>query len=164
MTLLSVLIFIITVVADRLVKLWAQTSLAPVVDIPIWEGVFHLHYAENRGAAFSMLQGATWFFIIITVAALIGMIFVLFRVRKHRHWTLILALTLIASGALGNLIDRITLGYVVDMFYFKLINFAIFNVADACITIGAIFYFIYILFFYEKLDRAQRTGESGANE
>jgi len=164
MTVFLILLFIGTLVLDRIVKIWSQTVLQPVVDMPLWDGVFHLHYAENHGAAFSMLSGATYFFIGVTAVALVAILILLIRIRRHRHWTLSVGLVLIASGAIGNLIDRVIYGYVIDMLYFKLINFAIFNVADMCVCIGAGFYFLYVLFVYEKIDRRLKTAEAGTAE
>ncbi len=149
MLIISLIVLALTLVCDRLVKSWAVNSLAAVSDIPLIDGVFHLHYAENRGAAFSMLTGQIWFFVVITVVALAVMAVIFVRYYK-RHWTLALGLSLIVSGAIGNLIDRVSLGYVIDMFYFKLINFAIFNVADTCVTIGTVLIIIYILFINGK--------------
>ncbi len=157
---ISVAIAVVALVVDQLTKFWAQHSLQPVRDIPLWDGVFHLHYARNTGAAFSMLEGHNWLFFIFTVVVVAGMVWYLFRHRRDMHPLLRVALGLIIGGALGNFIDRVTLGYVVDFLYFKLINFAIFNVADSALVIGCILMGIYILFIHEKYThRANQPGE-----
>lgn len=126
--------------ADRLVALSGRT-------LPLIDGVFHLTYVENRGAAFGMLQNARWFFIVLTVAVLIGIAIFWYKERRRMSLILRLAASLVFAGALGNLIDRIALGYVRDMFDFRLIDFWVFNVADAAITVGAVCLVIGILFF-----------------
>ena len=136
------------VALDQLSKLWAVRSLEPIGKIAIIKDVFNLRYVENTGAAFSMLQGKTFILVAIPIIASIGMIYLLCSKMvksKTGSW----GVALILAGALGNLIDRIFRGAVVDMFDFALINFPVFNVADICVTIGAVLFFIYAIFFYE---------------
>ncbi len=123
---------------DQLVKYLTDTHLMPIgSSVPLWKDVFHFTSAHNTGAAFGMLSGSRW--LLITVSLLSCAVLVGFLIKKGRHQHLLLriSLALILAGALGNLIDRIVLGYVRDMLDFRLINFAIFNVADSCVTIGA---------------------------
>lgn len=155
---LTLIVFAATVLLDRLTKAWAMGPLREAGDLPLWEGVFHFHYTENRGAAFGMFQGMGWVFIAITVLALAVVAVVLWKTRGKTHPLLSVCLGLLASGAVGNLIDRLWLGYVVDFLYFKLINFAIFNVADACITLGAIGLAVYVLFVHERYKARQSGG------
>ncbi len=103
--------------------------------IPLWEGVFHLTSHRNRGAAFGILQDQRWFFVVITTLIVAGIIFYMYKIARTRP-LLSFGLGLILGGALGNFFDRLLFGEVVDFFHFVLINFAIFNVADAAITIG----------------------------
>ena len=161
--LISLTIAVAAIVLDQLTKHWAQTSLQAVGDIPLWEGVFHFHYARNTGAAFSMLEGHNWFFFIFTVVVVAGMSWYLFRHRKGMHPLPQVALGLIIGGALGNFIDRVSLGYVVDFLYFKLINFAIFNVADSALVVGCILMGIYILLIHERHTGQLKQPEEGAH-
>lgn len=131
-------------VADRLVKWWASGVLKQVVDIPVINGVFHLHYKPNFGAALSMFEGMRWILVGVTGLG-IAFVFYLLLKRPFHSKLFLTGLALIASGGIGNWIDRIKYGYVVDMFYIKLINFPIFNVADLCITSGAILVILYLL-------------------
>ena len=156
---LTLIVFAATVLLDRLTKAWAMGPLRAAGDLPLWEGVFHFHYTENRGAAFGMFQGMGWAFIAITVLALAVVAVVLWKTRGKMHPLLAVCLGLLAGGAVGNLIDRLWLGYVVDFLYFKLINFAIFNVADACITSGAIGLALYVLFVHERY-KARQAGSA----
>lgn len=134
------------VVLDQFTKWLAITKLKPIHDYPIVDGVFHLTYVENRGAAFGILQGKKILFIIITV---IVMAFVTVYYHKlpsggKYNW-MKFCLILIGGGAIGNLIDRIRLNYVVDFLYFKLIDFPVFNVADICVVVGVAILAVLIL-------------------
>ena len=137
---LEAIVFLVFVVLDQLTKLWAAGALVTQYggSLPVIEGVFHFTYVENRGAAFSLLQNQRWLFIVLTVAVSALIVAVLLKKRRSFAVLTRLSLTLLLSGAVGNLIDRIALGYVRDMLDFCLINFPVFNVADCCVTIGAI--------------------------
>ncbi len=104
--------------------------------ITLIKHILNLTYTENRGAAFGMLDDQRWIFMTISVIAIIGIGIYLFAFCKE-GWLFQLGLTLIVSGGIGNMIDRIALGYVVDMLEFDFMEFAIFNVADSFICIGA---------------------------
>ena len=162
--LLSLGIAVAAVILDQLTKYWVQTGLQPVGDIPLWEGVFHFHYARNTGAAFSMLEGQMWIFFLFTLVAVGGLGWYLVRYRRGMHPLLRVAIGLIIGGAIGNFIDRVALGYVVDFLYFKLINFAIFNVADSALVVGCILMGVYILFVHEKYTQAQTGTKEEADD
>lgn len=118
-------------------------------------GVFELYYSENRGAAFGMLQEKQLFFFLIAVLVLAGVLYMLWRMPDGKHYRpLAVCLMLIASGAVGNMIDRITQSYVVDFLYFSLINFPIFNVADCYVTCSAVGLVLLIMFYYKDEDMA----------
>ena len=106
--------------------------------------VVSLTYLKNSGAAFSMLENQQWFFTIITLTAMGAAFVYLYRHIKGSLW-LLLGLTLIISGGIGNFIDRVRQGFVVDMFHLDFMNFAIFNVADIYLTVGVGLLLIYIL-------------------
>ncbi|NLG36846.1 MAG: signal peptidase II [Clostridiales bacterium] len=152
----------IVLLLDRLTKMWVLGTLKPVGDIPLWEGVFHFHYTENTGAAFGMLPGFRWVFLALSAAAaLIIAGWVIYR-RRGLHWLAYMTLGLILGGAVGNLIDRIRFGYVLDFLYFKLIDFAIFNVADMGLVAGSILLGVYLLFIHERHTHGGKdTGDSG---
>jgi signal peptidase II len=152
--------------ADRLVKLWAAGPLVSLHggSLPLIEGVFHFTYAENRGAAFSMLQGQKWLLIGVTgIICLVGLYFLFFS-RRRLPVLPSIAIALALGGALGNLYDRIFLGYVIDMLDFCLINFAVFNVADSCVNVGVVLLAIWMIFFEEKDKKkiSWRWGAPGA--
>ncbi len=133
------------VAADQLSKLWALNTLAPIHSIPIIEGVFELMYTENRGAAFGILQGFRWGFLVLTLPVVIMIVGLYIKLGRYRL-SYRIALTMMLSGALGNAIDRLFRGFVVDFFYFKLINFAVFNVADSLLVCGTILFAVILLF------------------
>ena len=106
--------------------------------------VVSLTYLKNSGAAFSMLENQQWFFTIITLIAMGAAFVYLYRHIESSIW-LLLGLTLIISGGIGNFIDRLRQGFVVDMFHLDFMNFAIFNVADIYLSIGVGLLLIYLL-------------------
>ena len=106
--------------------------------------VVSLTYLKNSGAAFSMLENQQWFFTIITLIAMGAAFVYLYRHIEGSIW-LLLGLTLIISGGIGNFIDRLRQGFVVDMFHLDFMNFAIFNVADIYLSIGVGLLVIYLL-------------------
>ena len=141
----------ILVVVDQITKIWAIHGLhhADRV-IPIIEGVFELHYTENPGVAFSMLEGQRWIFIPVTIVACVAILIMMLRspLRVHRLFNIICVLIL--AGAIGNLIDRIVYGFVVDFLYFKLIDFPVFNVADCYVTVSAFILLFTLMFFIKE--------------
>lgn len=118
--------------------------------------IFDLTYVRNEGAIFGSMSGHRWFLIGFTAIAIIAGIFILFRYMR-RSKMLTLALVLFISGGIGNLIDRIRLGYVVDMFDFQLFEFAVFNVADILVVAAIICLFIYVFFIDSRIDEADKA-------
>lgn len=130
-------IIVALIVIDQLVKAYVVQNLA-LGEIKSWiPNLVSLTYLQNRGAAFSILQDQQWFFAVITLVVMAGAVWYL-----HKHiedsWWLVTGLVLIIAGGLGNFIDRISQGFVVDMFHLDFINFAIFNVADSYLTVGVL--------------------------
>lgn len=144
-----IIIFGILLAEDIFTKSLVVKILKPVGEINVIDGFFYFTYVENRGMAFGMLKGARWFFIAATVIVL-GLIFYYFVRCRRIHSPLILrvAAVLIGSGALGNLIDRIRLGYVVDFLRFEFFghSFAVFNFADILVCCGTGLLCFYLLF------------------
>jgi signal peptidase II len=137
---------------DQLVKYLTTTLLMGQSPYVVIENVFELLYTTNRGAAFGMMQGWQVFFIIMTVLFLVAIIFFWIKIpRTKRYIGIRISTVFIIPGALGNLIDRARQGYVVDTFYFKPINFPVFNMADSY-TVIACFLFAFLVLFYYKED------------
>ena len=152
---------IVLILADRLTKRWAVAGLKDHDPVVLIRGVLELKYLENRGAAFGIFQNRQWFFVLVSVLVLAGIIFLSFRIpREGRFFPLMLCLCLIGAGAAGNMIDRVLHRYVVDFIYFKLIDFPIFNVADIYVTCAAFLLAFLVIFHYreEDLDRIFSPG------
>ena len=145
--LLYLVIVAVAVALDLVSKHLAVKYLKPIGTFKIIDGVFQLSYRQNTGAAFSILEGQQLFFI-ITTGILLLIIAYLLVANVVQSFPAACALACVFGGGVGNLIDRINTGYVVDMFDFCLINFAVFNVADIFITCGSIL-FILIYIFYK---------------
>ena len=152
------LYFIITAVLvelDQISKVLAVNALKGKADIDIIKGVLSLSYLENSGAAWGIFSGKISMFMIITVVMLLIISYVVIRIPKNKKYIfLYIICILLASGAIGNFIDRIRFGYVRDFIYFNLINFPIFNVADCFVTISVALLIIAILFVYKEGDFA----------
>ena len=152
-------VMFLLIALDQYTKYLAVVNLKDRPAIPVIEGVFELNYLENRGAAFGMLQNQKVFFIFIACIILVAIFYVLFKIPKDRKYIwLHILLVLIASGAVGNMIDRVRLEYVVDFLYFVLINFPVFNVADICVVAGCGLMIVYLIVF------ENRNGSSGKNK
>lgn len=122
-------------------------------NINIINGVLELNYLENTGAAFGVLENQKAFFIFVAVVVLSVIGYVLLKTPDHKKYRILhISLSLIAAGAIGNMIDRIRLNYVVDFIYFSLINFPIFNVADMYVTVSTAVLMILLLFVYKESD------------
>lgn len=121
---------------DQLTKFLAVKYLMPIDTFPIIEGVIHLTYVENTGAAFGMLKNAPWLFNTVSVVTVIAMSLYLYLGHAENKLYAV-ASAMVISGGIGNMIDRVSLKYVVDFIDFRLINFAVFNGADSFICVGA---------------------------
>ena len=133
------------IIGDQLVKLWIVNNFSLHDGMQFINGIVSLLYVRNTGAAWGMFEGKMFFFYAITAVAVGTLLYLMFK-EKGKSKLLLTAYAFILAGAVGNFIDRIRLGYVVDMFKFEFIDFPIFNVADICLTFGVIFLFYYIIF------------------
>lgn len=132
-------LIIILIVGDQIIKHAVVAHIALGGQVPLIPGVLSLTHLRNDGAAWSILQGQMWFFALISIVALAVMGWFFWQYRHQRdQWLEELGLALMMAGTVGNFIDRLTNGYVVDMFQLDFINFPIFNFADSCLTVGVI--------------------------
>lgn len=141
------------VILDQWTKHMAVLHLKNQKPYLLIPDVFQLSYLENRGAAFGLFQNQKVFFF-ISAAVILGIVvwFYLKVPMEKRFLPLRICAVMVASGAIGNLIDRVRLNYVVDFFYFELIDFPVFNVADIFVTISTIVLAVLILFYYKEED------------
>lgn len=157
MLIISIAIIVLLIAADQFLKYFMVNSvfaeslsrdLIKFGDLDI----IGLRYVENRGAAFSSFEGARWFLIILTLALIVLLIVWVIKDKKKNPFMVYSAAAVIAGG-IGNLIDRIRLGYVIDYIEIRLFNFAIFNFADICVVLGAICLVIYVCFIENKSEK-----------
>ncbi len=141
-------IFIIAIL-DQAAKIFAAGLLPSVKTIPVIEDVFHLTYVENTGAGFGVFKDYTWLLTALTIIVIIAVVGYYVN-KRPKNKILVTALTFMMGGAVGNVVDRVRLGYVIDFFDFTFIDFPVFNIADCFITAGAIIFAVYILFFSDK--------------
>jgi len=137
---------------DQLSKLLVLRYIKPEDTIPLLKGIFHLTYCENRGAAFGILQGRFGLLFITTLLVIIAVTVYMIK-KRPQSLTLTTSVTLLIGGAIGNLIDRVCRGFVIDFLDFRLIHFPIFNIADCFVVCGAILLVIYVLFIEEHKDK-----------
>lgn len=144
-------IFFIGLIADQLTKYWVSLQIKPHNTVPLVENVLHFTYSENTGAAFSIFRGMQSFLVILTSIGMALIFVYMVRIKGDGKALLQFSLALILAGGVGNLIDRLRLGYVIDFIDVRLINFAIFNVADILISIGMFLLIVDSLFVSKTL-------------
>ena len=138
---------------DQWTKFLAVENLKGKADIPLIPNVLYFQYLENRGAAFGIFQDQKIFLVVLTSLILVGVCYVLWKIPADKKYIFLKLLCfLITAGGIGNLIDRIRLDYVIDFIYFAPIDFPVFNVADIYVSVGMIFLFIVVLFYYKDED------------
>lgn len=144
---------------DQILKVLAMEYLKPIGSYPIIPDVFHLTYVENRGAAFGMMAGQKWLLVWVTAIVILAAVAVVMA-GKIKNTTVLLAVATIMGGGVGNLIDRVYRGFVVDYVHLKIIDFAVFNFADICVTVGTAILLIYLLFYELKHKNKEAAGEA----
>ena len=156
--LMAVMAIVITV-ADQLSKYFTVQNIPLKGTVPALEGVFHFTYVQNNGAAFSSFEGMLWLFALIFAAFTAGIIWEFSKKKMgfttFERW----CIAAIWAGGLGNMIDRIRLGYVVDMIEVDFIDFAVFNVADIFITCGCILLLVHLVFFNKPFWKDEKKVE-----
>ena len=135
----------LAVALDQISKALAVVYLKPIATLPLWKDVFHLTYRINYGAAWSLFEDQPWVFMPVSTVAIVGILIYYFWDKKLTP-AIRYPLAMIVGGGIGNMIDRIFVGYVVDFFDARFINFPVFNVADCFVTVGAFTLFFVILY------------------
>ena len=162
-------IIVIGIILDQLTKLLSVKFLTKVSTVPLIQNVLHLTYVENTGAAFGMLKDHRWVFLTISTVAIIA--FLAYLYLGHAESMLYgVSLAMVISGGIGNMIDRLALGYVVDFIDFRLIDFAVFNGADSFVCVGAGLLILALIidlvkeYKEEKIKKAEGVAESVKEE
>lgn len=135
---------LLVVLLDYITKRIVSGNMVLYQSIPVIKGVFNITYVKNTGASFGMMAGARWFFVAVTVILIAAVIYYAVK-NKIIDKLFLVSASFVVGGGIGNLIDRIATGAVVDFFDFCLINFAIFNVADCFVVVGVILMAIYYI-------------------
>jgi len=139
---------VLVIAADQVLKFWTVANIplnaAPEDEIPMIPGLVHLTYIRNTGAAFGMMQGGRWLFLLLLAAFCVLVVWAIRTNKLTDEFQRILAV-LAVGGAIGNGIDRAAYGYVVDMFEVEFMNFAVFNLADAVLCVACFLFVIAVL-------------------
>jgi len=157
----GILTIIGLVLLDQYTKILAVKHLKDQADIPILKDIFELSYVENRGAAFGMMQNKQTFFIVTTILVVALILWFYHTMPMEKKFIPgRITLVFVVAGAIGNFIDRVSQGFVVDFLYFELINFPVFNVADIYVTCSVFVLAFLLLFYYkeEDIDRIMTVG------
>jgi len=145
--------FFLLVTIDQITKYWARTALQEDGPISIIPGVLKLQYHENTGAVWGIMTGKTVLLTVGSIVLFFILLFLYFKIpQKRRFLPIQIIWVFIMAGAIGNIIDRITLKYVVDFVYIELIDFPIFNIADNYLTLSSILLLILGIFYYKEDD------------
>ena len=159
---LYAILALVLLAADQVTKFLVRANIDLGESIPFIPHLLDLTYVQNTGAAFSILRERTW--LLALVSALVVVIVAVLVARGVIGGKLgRLAALLVMCGGVGNLIDRVVLGYVTDMLETVFMDFPVFNLADCYITIGVVLLFIYVLFFYDKEEKKEVEHGDGAD-
>lgn len=143
------LAIVLCIAADQAVKFYVVSHLELYEHAPLLPGIVELFHIRNTGGGFSILAGHTWVLTALTALLMLGIAVLLVK-KYFSHPLAMWTLTIILGGGLGNLIDRVRLGYVVDMFNFQFMNYPVFNVADILVVCGTIGFAAYYLLLHDK--------------
>ncbi len=162
-SMLAALIAVVAVILDQITKYFVVQNIELYGTKPFIPGVMSLYHTRNTGAAFSMFSEHRWVFMVFSVISMAMIVYILWKEYK-RHILMNISLGMILGGGIGNMIDRVRLEYVVDFFHTDFVDFAIFNVADCFITVGAVVLAVYLLFFEPKVEKRLAEEQKRAQE
>lgn len=157
-SMLAAILVIFIVLFDQITKYFADLYLQNCDAVGMIPNIISLRYHRNSGAAWGILSDHRWVFMVISSLAIIVIIVFLIYTRKHKQSRLLtISLSFFLGGGIGNMIDRVRLGYVIDFLRFDFIDFPIFNIADSFITIGAVIMLLYLILDTVKEEKAKRA-------
>lgn len=164
-SIISIIVIAFSVIFDQLTKLTVVKLLELGESVEVIPGVFNFTYIHNRGAAFGMLDEHRWVFMVISTVAIVAILVYLFKFAPKSN-LLRIGLSLVVGGGIGNMIDRVALGYVVDFLDFCAFDFWvwIFNVADACVCVGAGVIALYFIIDIVKEAREEKAKKYSTEE
>ncbi|MGZ4107098.1 MAG: signal peptidase II [Tumebacillaceae bacterium] len=144
---------------DQWVKYYIRAHMTMGDTVAVWPGVLNLTYIGNEGAAFSILAGQQWFFVLCTIAVIIAVAYFRRKGVMKGNRLLETGVALLVGGAIGNAIDRVTLHFVTDFFELKFVHFAIFNVADIAVNLAVVFMVLHVILGERKAKQARPQEE-----
>lgn len=156
-------VFLATVLLDRVTKQLVLKYIAQGEIVPCVPGVFHLTYLENKGAAFGMLANNRWIFMVFSVVAMAAMVWYVIKENPRSAWVKT-SLALLLGGGIGNMIDRVFRGSVTDFIDFEFVRFYVFNVADACVTVGCAILVVYVIVQSVKERKKRQSKDENDDE
>lgn len=156
-----ILAIVLCVAADQTLKFWTVENLALYESAPLIPGIVELRYIQNTGGGFSILTGHTWFLAAMTAVLMLVIAGLLVK-KVFTHPLAVWTLVIVLGGGIGNLIDRVRLGFVVDMFNLQFMNYPVFNVADILVVCGAIGFGVYYMLLHDKVTAKEK--ETGQEE
>ena len=164
----TILVTVLAVIADQVSKHFLGAFLRGLdtQSYPLLPDILHLTYVENRGAAFGMLADHRWVFMILSVLGIAAILLLVAKEKPESRWVQ-LAAGLIVGGGIGNMIDRVRLGYVIDFIDCRFVDFYVFNIADCCVTVGCGLYMLLVVIETirdRKKKKASADGEEPAQE
>ena len=152
----AIIIAIVSAVADQLIKLYINGSLKLYEERSFIPHVLSITHIRNSGAAWSIMEGRTWFLVLLPVLMIAAALWFMYRSRNGSRLALI-SLGLVVGGGIGNLIDRVRMHEVIDYLKCELFDFPIFNFADVCVVVGAIMFCVYMIFFDESNEKSKKA-------
>ena len=159
-----IVVILLSIVIDQISKYLVASYLPAIGTLPLIPDIFHFTYVENRGAAFGMLANHRWVFMVLSVLG-IGAMIVWLAWEKPKSLWMRTALSLVIGGGIGNMIDRLLLGYVIDFIDCRFIDFYVFNIADSCVCVGCAMFVIGAIYEEVKNVKAKKAaGENGESE
>lgn len=159
----ALIISAVVVILDQISKYLVVQNIAEGATVKCIDGLFHLTYIKNEGAAFGMLSDRRWVFMAVSVIAIAAIIIYMWRAKPQSMWEKT-ALGMIVGGGIGNMIDRVLNGYVVDFVEVEFVKFAVFNVADAFVTVSCGILIVYLVVLTVRESRDAKKTESENND
>ena len=160
---LAAIIAVVAIILDQLTKYFVVDSLELYGSSEFIPSILSFYHTRNTGAAFSMLSDQRWVYMVLSIISM-GIILYLLIKEYKRHPLMNISLAMILGGGIGNMIDRIRLEYVVDFLKVEFVDFAIFNIADCFVTVGAILLGVYIIFIEPKIYKREQAEKAALAE
>ncbi|WP_304508667.1 signal peptidase II [Anaerotignum sp.] len=157
MWLIPAITAVILIGVDQATKYLALVNLKPISSMTLVDGFLNLTFVENRGVAFGMFSGQRWFILLLTAVITVVLLYFYGKLPKTKEYKFVrMAMVLVFAGAIGNMIDRVFRGYVVDFFEFDFVRFPVFNVADIFVVVGVFILAFLILFVIKEPEEKKK--------